>query len=156
MSFFSLRHSEHAARILGYAGLIPFIGLTLSAWVLTAVGTGAGLSVFPAAIAAYGAVILSFLGAVHWGRIISAPMEDPLASLWLLASVIPSLIGWVALLLPHPYGLGLLLTGFALAWDGDRRAARNGLLPQWYGRLRTRLSLIVGTTLVLALFLPHT
>lgn len=148
MSVFSLRQSEQAARILGYAGLIPFVCLACAAWLTNMIGLSGIHQHLLAAIVAYGAVILSFLGAVHWGRIISTPSEDPLGSLWLLASVIPSLIGWSAVLLPLSAGIPLLLAGFALAWDGDRRAAASGLLPRWYGSLRNRLSLIVGASLI--------
>lgn len=148
MTVFSLRQSEQAARILGYAGVIPFVALAGLAWLSTTVGFGGVRPAILAAVAAYGAVILSFLGAVHWGRIISTPREDPLGSLWLLASVIPSLIGWAALLLPPSAGVPLLLAGFVLAWDGDRRATASGLLPAWYGALRTRLSLLVGSSLI--------
>ena len=52
-----------AATALGYAGLVPF-----AAGALGIVLLGDELRVFAArALVAYGAVILSFVGAVHWG-----------------------------------------------------------------------------------------
>lgn len=147
MSVFSLRQSQQAACTLGYAGLIPFLALVPAAWISSLLGFDHTRPALLAAITGYAAVILSFLGAVHWGRVISTPSEDPLGSLWLLASVLPSLIGWAGILLPGSSGIPLLLLGFLLAWDGDRRAAASGLLPAWYGTLRSRLSSVATVSL---------
>jgi len=53
----------HPVRLLGYAGLFPFFAAAAAALLGPPPWRGAALS----ALAAYGAVILSFLGAVHWG-----------------------------------------------------------------------------------------
>ncbi len=59
----------------------------------------------------YGATIASFLGAIHWGLVMREGPAQPVPSL--LWGVVPSLLGWVALLLgPAP---GLLLMA-ALLW----------------------------------------
>lgn len=105
------------ARGLGYAGLIPFMALallalfgqdTLAAWALHA-------------LMAYGAVILSFIGALHWTRGLDA--DDARTATRLLAvSVLPALLGWIALLLPVPSGLAVLAAGFVLVYAYDRQA----------------------------------
>jgi hypothetical protein len=85
---------------LGYGGLVPFVGLA-AASVLDenhAVYWADGLF-------AYGAIILSFIGALHWGYALSLGASISEAArarrnacfAW---SVVPSLIAWLALLLP--------------------------------------------------------
>jgi hypothetical protein len=121
------------ARPLGFAGLIPFAGL-------------AGLSLFgvawaPGAIAAYGATILAFLGAVHWGFALRAlPGEDHAGAARLVLGVVPSLLAWVALLLPTGAGLWLLAAGILGTAAVETMAARRGLVPAEYLRLRWWLS----------------
>jgi hypothetical protein len=118
------------ARLLGPAGLLPFAGLA----VLTALGEPwAGF-----ALLAYGATILAFLGAVHWGLALA---DGRAAWARMGLGVLPSLIAWVALLLPEATGLvvvGLALLATAAA---ETRAAASGLVPKDYLRLRWILSL---------------
>ncbi len=123
---------------LGLAGLLPFLAAALLSW--TAPEAWRGIALY--ALAAYGAVILSFLGAVHWGLALRAPAAEA----WALAprlglGVLPSLLGWVALLLPPLPGLSLLALGILGTALVETRAARLGLLPPAYLRLRWMLSL---------------
>jgi hypothetical protein len=92
---------------LGYAGLIPFILLAIATWVAEPGHRAfAGL-----ALAGYGAVIASFLGAIHWGLVMRGASKQSLALLgW---GVMPSLFAWVALML-NP-AIGLLVIA-ALLW----------------------------------------
>lgn len=121
-----------AVGVLTWSGLLPF-----------AAALGAALA-WPAqrdavqlAFIAYGAVILSFLGGTRWGRGIGA--QDTAASFG--AAVVPSLLGFAALLVDaRPVALALLTGGFALclALDlGDRR------WPPRYRRLRLAISTAV-------------
>jgi hypothetical protein len=95
------------ARRLGFGGLIPFVGLAAALWV---VRPGAG-PLASLALLAYGAIIASFLGALHWGLVMREQPFPPLTSL--LWGVVPGLLGWAALLLGQT--LGLLLMA-ALLW----------------------------------------
>ncbi|MGB1025194.1 MAG: DUF3429 domain-containing protein [Rhodospirillaceae bacterium] len=120
--------------ILGIAGLLPFWGLAILLWFLS----GPMLDTALQAQIAYGAVILTFLGGVHWGIALGQPDHaSPLRLCW---GVTPSLIGWIAVLLSPGWGLLLLAVSLALAAIIDRRgiAALEGLA--WYGKLRTVLS----------------
>lgn len=131
------------ARLLGPAGLIPFFGLAVGAWL--------GSAWAAPALAAYGATILAFLGAVHWGLALRAPPAERDAD-WarLGLGVVPALIGWVALLLPLGVGL-LLLAGAILAAAGVEAAASDrGWVPRSYMRLRWALSGGAAVALVLA------
>lgn len=131
------------ARWLGLGGLLPFLaGVAL----LIAGRTGDGAYF---ALAAYAAVILSFVGAVHWGAAIW--LQSPKPAREFIASVLPALVAWVALLLPLRPGLALLAAAFA-GWYAWERYAIWSWYPRWYARLRTLLTTIVVASLLLALF----
>ena len=122
-----------AARWLGFAGLLPFLA-TAAAAILA----DGALQAFAArALPAYGAVILSFLGGIRWGLAMAAA-EPGRLPVRLAVSVVPSLAGWVALLLPGAAGLALLAAGFAAMLALDLRDAS---APAWYVKLRLPLSL---------------
>lgn len=118
---------------LGWSGLLPFAGaLTLA---LTQPGwRDVALTVF----IAYAAVILSFLGGARWGRGLAADVSP-----WrYVEAVLPSLIGFVALLLAHrPMpALCLLTAGFLIWMVIDLRD------PLWspaYRRMRGGISVAV-------------
>ena len=83
--------SPDIPRFLGWAGLVPFG--------LAAVGSHSGIdTIVPYGFlggTAYGAVILSFLGAVHWGL----AMQDDRSPYWYVWSITPALLGFASLLL---------------------------------------------------------
>jgi hypothetical protein len=118
-------------RALGWAGLLPFLAAAAAlAW-----GPAAWHEPGQRVLVTYGAVIVSFLGGVHWGAPTGAAHDG--ARLW---GVVPSLLAWPMLLLPSTrlalLGLALAL---ALCWAVDRarfpKLGLAALLP-----LRTLLS----------------
>jgi hypothetical protein len=123
---------------LGLAGLLPFLAG------LVAVSLGQGWAAF--ALAAYGAAILSFLGAVHWGLALAAPEQA--AGTRLIGGVMPSLVAWLALLAPLPVGLALLGAGLIALVVAETIAARAGLLPWAYLWLRWVLSGVAAVCLL--------
>jgi len=86
------------AKVLGYAGLIPFVGLTALLQIVDVVHQPS--VVF--ALQAYGATILSFLGALHWGLTMGDEQPSQGMLLW---GVAPSLLAWASLLVPPHLGL---------------------------------------------------
>lgn len=125
--------SPDMPRFLGWAGLIPFG--------LAALGTHSGIDALILygflGGTAYGAVILSFLGAVHWGL----SMQDDRSPYWYVWSITPALFGFASLLLfDVEMRIVALIPLFALAWSVDRKAAIHGLIPNWYMRLRSMLT----------------
>jgi hypothetical protein len=86
------------ALLLGAGGLIPYI--VLSSLSVFTVGTQQEYLVF--SLLAYGATIISFLGAIHWGLTIIEASPTRLRLIW---SVTPSLIAWLSLILNAPTGL---------------------------------------------------
>lgn len=133
-------------RLLGYAGLVPFA----AAAVLALLGPPSWRGLALSALAAYGAVILSFLGAVHWGLALRATPDEAHAA-WprLGLGVLPALVGWVALLLPARPGLCLLAAGVVAVAAVETAAARRGVVQQSYLGLRWTLSLGAGACLLL-------
>jgi hypothetical protein len=87
---------------------------------------------------AYGAIILSFVGALHWTHGLEAG-DTRSAARMLTVSVLPALFGWVALLLPVPIGLGVLAAGFGLVYVYDQQAWR-----RWPAFLSLRVQLTIG------------
>lgn len=133
-----------AAGLLGFAGLVPFAAASLAAMLPGTLAPDLALR----ALLAYGAVILSFLGGIRWGLAMAEGDAGALPAR-LGFSVLPSLLGWSALLLPVAPGLALLATGFAVMLWADRRVAS---APAWYPRLRLPLSLGAMGALLLGLF----
>jgi hypothetical protein len=142
---FTAKSIPPAAAWLGAAGLLPFLGLALAALVL---GGEAGATALRALLA-YGAVILSFLGGIHWGLAIAAPGLARLGA-WLGLSIVPALLAWAALLLPAPGGLLLLAMAIAAMLLLDRRATASGQAPAWYPALRLPLSAAAAIALLAA------
>ena len=125
------------ALLLGFAGLIPFVAGAGAAF---AVGYPAIVFVINAQMA-YAAIILSFMGAVHWG--LALAQDGGADGRRLTLSVLPALVGWAALLVPNGLGLLLLALGFAGVFFADRRTVAAGRAPAWYRPLRKTLTLIV-------------
>ena len=115
------------AKGLGYGGLIPFAGLAAAICLLGPADRARSTH----ALLGYGATILSFLGAIHWGL----AMRDAaaLSRGLLLWGVVPSLVAWVALLINPIAGLCLVAAGlwacFAVDWVVYRRLGVQAWLP---------------------------
>ena len=138
------------AILLGLAGLLPFLAGSYAALAYT---DDAGRMAL-VALTAYGATILAFLGGVHWGVAMQAAAGQSvrIQRLRFGLSVIPSLIGWGALLvvfvgLPKT-GLALLIAGFVATTVVEARGTRAGLVPAGYMGLRWVLSIVVVVCLV--------
>jgi hypothetical protein len=130
---------------LGYAGLLPFVAGAFGAALLE----GEPRDFAVRALVGYGAVILSFVGAVHWGLLLRSAGGQALRGL--LAGVVPSLIGWIALLLAPRHALTVLVVGFGLFWLYEHRVLGPAVLPPAYLSLRRSLSLAVCALLALGL-----
>lgn len=132
-----LNSNRQVAWLLGVAGLLPFMGASVLAWWAPAVWQVTAIYGFTY----YSAVILSFLGGVHWGSALQVPR--PGNTRRLLLAMVPSLIAWPALLFDVVTGLWVLLAGFILIGGYDlSREGREGF-PGWYFKLRAVLSVVV-------------
>ena len=133
---------------LGYGGLLPFLALTPASLLDHHHGM-----VWSDALYAYGAIILSFIGALHWGLAMSLPeLTERQRSAWFTWSVVPALIAWPAVLFSPPLAAPLLIVGFIAHYLQDRRLAGQATLPDWYLPLRLRLTSVAVVCLVAGVF----
>jgi len=134
-----------AAKWFGYGGLIPFIGLSL-AFVLVSSPTQDRLL---AMLIAYGAVILSFIGAIHWGLALrSVPAHSPWRAFGV--AVAPALVAWFALMLSPVPALLVLAAGLVSIYMVDRIRLNRADIAPWYLRLRARLTAGALASLIVA------
>jgi hypothetical protein len=73
----------------------------------------------------YGATILSFLGAIHWGFEF-ANLGGAQGYQRLLIGTIPVLVAWPTTFLTHGVALAVQWFGFTGTWFLDQRASRDG------------------------------
>lgn len=137
-------------KILGYGGLIPFIGLALINF----------FKVIPTDIAQsgllyYAAIILSFIAALHWGfAMFLQSLSESQRNIRYIWSVIPPLAVWFSILLdPASFAL-ILITGYlANLWQDIllKKIVANEI-PQWYLPLRIQLTFVavlcIASTLI--------
>ena len=124
---------------LGYGGLFPFVMGALLVWLVN----DQARACVSLGLAGYGAVIVSFLGGIHWGHAMQMPPNSPAASSALVWGVMPSLVAWMGLVMP-PYA-GLVILGVALVgcYLVDRRRYAAQGLSAWL-TLRFRLTAIAA------------
>ncbi len=129
---------EKTIHRLGYAGLIPFVLLTLLMWLVHA----DLLPFVSIALAAYAAAIASFLGGIHWGLGFMKGEASPrFHFFW---GVVPSLLAWLALMMPAYAALPLLGLVLMACYAVDRKTYPAAGLSRW---LPMRLQLTVVATL---------
>ena len=132
---------------LGASGLVPFVVLTSALYALPA----ANAPVLMLYLTDYAAVILSFVGAVHWGVAMVHPqMRESERSVFMAWSVVPALAAWVALRMPANTAALLMAATFVIHYAADRQFAQRFRLPPWYLKLRRGLTTVVVLCLVLA------
>lgn len=133
---------------LGYGGLIPFMALALAS-LLDPAHSGTWVT----GLLGYGAVILSFVGALHWAFAMTHPqLKGATGNALYVWSVVPSLLGWVALMLVPKAGAILLIAGLLAHYRQDLRLSRMIDLPAWYLPLRLRLSAVACLCLAVIFF----
>lgn len=131
------------ALVLGAGGLVPF-------------ALGAGLQllthdprVLPL-LASYGAVILSFVGALHWGYAVRDTPSGTEAWVRFGWSVVPALMAWVCLMPPASVGVPMLAGALGICLAVDEALARRMPSPAWLMPLRRALSAGGAASLVVA------
>jgi hypothetical protein len=151
-----MKHTMHntsplSAKLLGYGGLIPFVvSSTCQVFHL--------LPDLPwnTMALSYGAIILSFLGGLHWAFAMTlqelSPAQKNDRFFW---SVIPSLISWSSLALPYQYATALLIFGFIAQFIQDIYIKKLASLPAWYLPLRIQLSIVACLSLLINSLLVH-
>jgi Protein of unknown function (DUF3429) len=121
---------------LGYAGLLPFVLGALLVWLVRAEAH----AYVALALSAYAALILSFLGGIHWGLAMRQTQPDTAALVW---GVVPALVAWPAVLMPPDAGLVIHGVMLAVCYLVDRRLYPLHGLGAWL-TLRFRLSAVAA------------
>ncbi|KAL7419124.1 hypothetical protein Q5752_005960 [Cryptotrichosporon argae] len=152
------------ALYFGAAGTLPYLGTATSIVFLAreaarasqGASTITGMSLEEALAAlhtlehvqiTYGAIILSFLGAIHWGMEF-AKLGGTQGYTRLALGVVPALFAWPTTFLDHGVALAAQWCGFTGMWFIDQRASANGWTTSWYSTYRFYLSLIVGFSII--------
>ncbi|KAL4958395.1 hypothetical protein BDW69DRAFT_153957 [Aspergillus filifer] len=163
---FSLEGVPRDAMFLGMAGVIPYLATSMQTVYLAyevnhAHATGDGL-IFSGESAelmlhmlepiqvGYGAVILSFLGAIHWG-LEWAGYGGRFGYRRYAAGIVAPAVAWPTLLLPVEHALITQFLAFTFLYYNDARASVKGLAPHWYSMYRFVLTFIVGASIVATL-----
>ncbi|MCJ1443660.1 MAG: hypothetical protein MMC23_004160 [Stictis urceolatum] len=163
---FTLREVPREALYIGMAGVLPYLATSLStvylAWDMNhATHTGSGFlldgktaelllhTIEPLQVG-YGAVIISFLGAIHWG-LEWAKYGGELGYSRYMVGVVAPAIAWPTILLPVEYALIAQFLAFNYLYFVDARASARGAAPPWYSTYRFVLTFIVGASIVASL-----
>ncbi|KAG9503302.1 hypothetical protein J7337_006145 [Fusarium musae] len=169
---FTFTDVPRESSILGLAGTLPYLGTSLStvflAWDLNKpIPTGNTfydaimidhetakylLSVIEPLQLGYGAVIISFLGAIHWG--LEYAEKQPLRERTRFRygmGLAASIVAWPTLMLPVEYALTSQFMAFVALYFADSRAATKGWAPRWYGSYRFLLTAMVGFAIFISL-----
>ncbi len=139
--------------VLGFGGLVPFVGGALG----LAIGGPVALQAANA-LPIYAAVILSFLAGGRWAAELVIRSDAPRTGVLVLAVSI-ALAGWIAVPLQvwsqpgiplnlELTGWGILIAGFVFQYLWDRAAIREAVFPDWY--LPLRMMLTTGAVISLA------
>lgn len=141
------------ARRLGFLGLVPFVAGALFVWLLGARPDDDSFFFVVRGLTAYAALIVSFLGGLHWGMLMwqsgSAAEEPALQQRALWVGIGYSLAGLIAVLMPPHAGLALI--GFALiaCYLIDRKLYPAMGTAGWL-TLRFRLTVVASLSCFLA------
>ena len=134
--------TEQTINRLGYAGLVPFILLAALMWLVDE-----ELLPFVAiALGGYAAAIVSFLGGVHWGiGFMKGGAAPRFHFVW---GVMPSLIAWLALMMPAHAALPSLGLVVMACYAVDSKTYPAAGLASWLP-MRLRLTIVATASCVL-------
>ena len=129
--------------VLVLTGALPFLSATFS----LVAGGPFHPTTSVVMLITYGAVILSFLGGIHWGLALKLMDAAPTSATRLFAlSVVPSLLAWcVVMFMANPHLQLLALLGILVGvWAVDGLLSVQKLIPAWFFKLRSLITVIVG------------
>ena len=98
---------------------------------------------------AWGAALLAFTGAVHWGLALAGRL--PWTAPRIAGALAPALIGAAAVVIGGQRALALLVIGFGGFWLYEHRGMA-AELPEDYLNLRRQLSIAICLVLALTMF----
>ncbi|PNS16407.1 Transmembrane protein 69 [Sphaceloma murrayae] len=163
---FSLQDVPREAYYVGMAGVLPYLATSVSTIfcayevnLASTAGSGLFLSgrtaeallhiIEPLQIG-YGAVIISFLGAIHWGLEFAGYGGHQGYSRYAIGVVAPA-VAWPTIFFPAETALIAQFLAFNFLYYTDSRATQRGWAPPWYSVYRFVLTFIVGASIVATL-----
>ncbi|RMZ76183.1 hypothetical protein DV737_g4951, partial [Chaetothyriales sp. CBS 132003] len=154
---FSLKDVPKEALVVGLAGVLPYLGTSLTtvylSWdiqyaahhghgvILSADTAEKLLHLIEPIELGYGASIISFLGAIHWGLEWAGYGGNQGYSRYAIG-IIATAVAWPTLLLPAEVGLITQFLAFTFLYYADARAATRGWAPPWYATYRFVLTFV--------------
>jgi len=163
---FSLADVPKESLYIGAAGVIPYAATSLSTVFLAydinqAHATGQGIVFSPETAhqllemitpiqIGYGAVIISFLGAIHWGLEYAGYGGYHSYRRYVYGVVAPA-VAWPTIFMPVEYALITQFLAFNFLYFADARATVRGWFPPWYSVYRFVLTFFVGASIVISL-----
>jgi len=151
--------------VMGLAGGLPYLGTAITSvylarqagmaatGVITNIDPGVALTVLDQSLifqTTYGAVMLSFLGALHWGMEFSG-FGGHKGYARLILGATPVVFAWSTLALEPTSALIAQWSGFMALWYADLKVTTAGWTPKWYSQYRFYLSLLVGSCIIATL-----
>ncbi|KAK7694033.1 hypothetical protein QCA50_003609 [Cerrena zonata] len=148
--------------IFGLAGALPYLGASgatiylarqagmAATGIVTNINPGVAITLLHQALdvqMTYGAVMLSFLGALHWGFEFAGFGGNKYYPRLLLGAA-PVVWGWSTLAFSPMNALILQWAGFTGLWYADLKTTNAGWSPKWYSQYRFYLSVLVGTCII--------
>ncbi|KAK5662657.1 hypothetical protein OQA88_8573 [Cercophora sp. LCS_1] len=169
---FDLASVPKEAYALGLAGTIPYLTTSIStvylSWALNTPWPTASnfvngflvdhdtashwLHLLEPIQVGYGAVIISFLGAIHWGlEFAEKTASQPRTNFRYGLGVLAPIVAWPTVFMPVEWALTTQFMAFTILYLTDSRATRRGWAPQWYGVYRWVLTAVVGVAIFISL-----
>ena len=143
----SRKRSGSMAWSLALGGFLPFMFLSVTILLFRSNHEMFGLLLDLFKI--WSAMILSFLGGIRWGIAIG---KEPADTQDMFLSVLPCIIAWFAVMMSDVLAIMTLtlLYSFHGAWDSF--LVRRHRIPEWFGKLRVILTILVVSAHLLVVF----
>lgn len=158
--------------MLGLAGTLPYLGTSIAtvflswnlntAWPTTSntlnsilfshEKAGELLNMLEPIQIGYGAVLVSFLGAIHWGLEFAEKSSLKERTKFRYAvGVLAPMAAWPTIFFPIEWALTTQFLAFTGLYFADSRATTRGWAPAWYGPYRWVLTAVVGVAIFISL-----
>jgi len=158
--------------MLGLAGTLPYLGTSIATvflswnlnteWPTTSNAlnsillshdkAGELLNMLEPIQIGYGAVLVSFLGAIHWGLEFAEKSSLKERTKFRYAvGVIAPMAAWPTIFFPIEWALTTQFLAFTGLYFADSRATTRGWAPAWYGAYRWVLTAVVGVAIFISL-----
>ena len=143
---YKIKFKNFFPNLLGFAGLIPFLCAVISI-----ILNFPNSNYFIEIAFIYGALILSFIGAIYWGislqtyfSSVNTKININFLFLW---SIMPCTFGFIYFLIISKHAKILIIIGFIVCQFVDEFMYYYNIFPKWFIKLRRFLTLIVVTCL---------